>query len=50
MWTENDLIIERLLPDDEFMKFAIEKATEFFKYSILPELLGSIIQNYLQSH
>lgn len=40
VWTENDLIIERLLPDDEFMKFAIEKATEFFKYLILLKLLG----------
>ena len=31
--------IERFLPDQEFIKSAMEKSTEFFKYAILPELL-----------
>ncbi len=36
-WNESELVILR---DEEFLMTAIEKATEFFKYSILPELLG----------
>ena len=40
MWSENEMIIERILPDDAFMEHATEKATEFFKHAILPELLG----------
>ena len=40
MWSENEMIIERIIPADAFMEHATEKATEFFKHAILPELLG----------
>lgn len=40
MWNENDLFVQRIMPDDEFIKSAFDKATDFFKLGILPELLG----------
>ena len=39
-WSEADVVVLRINPCDEFIKSAIEKATEFFKYCILPELFG----------
>ena len=38
--TENDIIIQRILPDPEFIDAMLEKSTNFFMYAILPELLG----------
>ena len=35
-WSENDIVIERIVPDTEFIESALEKA----KYGLLPELLG----------
>ena len=40
VWREDELIVERINPDHEFLSSALEKSTEFFKYGILPELLG----------
>ena len=37
VWQENELVIQRVYPNKTFI---IEKATEFFKFGILPELLG----------
>ena len=39
-WSEADVVVLHINPCDEFIKSAIEKATEVFKYCILPELLG----------
>lgn len=41
MWNEKDLFVQRILPDDSFVLSAFEKATEFFKVGILPELVGN---------
>ena len=40
VWSEADVMVLRINPCDMFIKSAIERATEFFKYCILPELLG----------
>ena len=40
VWTENDIVIQRILPDPDFIESAIDKCTNLFKYAILPELLG----------
>ena len=40
VWSEKDTVIERIVPDMEFIESALEKATKFFRYGILPELLG----------
>ena len=33
-------MVERILIDNQFLSIALEKATTFFLYGILPELLG----------
>lgn len=40
VWSEKGAIILRINPCDVFITSAIKKATEFFKYCILPELIG----------
>jgi len=39
VWTPLELFIERITPDSNFEKHVM-KATTFFKYGVLPELLG----------
>jgi len=39
VWTPSELFIERITPDSNFEKHVM-KATTFFKYRVLPELLG----------
>ena len=39
-WSEEGVIILRINPCDIFIRSTLEKATEFFKYCILPELIG----------
>ena len=39
VWTPTELHIERITPDAHFESYVI-KATMFFKYAVLPELLG----------
>ena len=40
VWSEKDRVIERIVPDRELIESALEKATIFFRYGILPEVLG----------
>lgn len=40
MWRSDELVVNRIERDDHFLKEAIDKATVFFKYGILPELVG----------
>lgn len=40
VWREQELIVQRIFPDTEFIEQALTLATKFFKYAILPELLG----------
>ena len=40
VWTTNDLIIERIAPDQEFYKQMAEPIEHFFTYSVLPEIIG----------
>ncbi|XP_028517658.1 uncharacterized protein LOC110248026 [Exaiptasia diaphana] len=40
VWTEQDIHIERVFPDEAFWDEAREKASKFFLVGILPELLG----------
>ena len=40
LWTEQDIHIERILPDNVFWKNAVAKATKFFFIGILPEIMG----------
>lgn len=39
VWTPSELHIERIMPDSSF-ESCVMKATRFFKYAVLPELLG----------
>ena len=41
VWSENELFVQRIMLDDSFMQSAFDKATNFFKVGILPELLGN---------
>ena len=45
VWNENDLFIQQIMPNDDFIQFAFTKATTFFKLGILPELLGNWYSN-----
>ena len=40
VWTENDIFVERISVQKEFFIKTVQKIEEFYKYSILPELLG----------
>ena len=41
LWTNEDIHIERIYPDEEFWISCIGKAEVIFKTAILPELLGN---------
>ena len=40
LWRTSELVAVRILRDDAFLSEAIDKATTFFKYGVLPELIG----------
>ena len=40
VWRENELVVQRIDPDEELMSTSLEQATLFFKFGVLPELLG----------
>lgn len=40
VWSQDELTILRIQPDIVFFADVIEKVTKFFKYGVLPELLG----------
>ena len=40
MWSMDELLVLQIFPDTEFINGAIEEVTSFFKYGVLPELLG----------
>lgn len=40
VWLSEDIHIERIYPDEEFMASCIEKAQYFFQNAVLPELIG----------
>ena len=40
MWKSDEFIVCRIETDDIFLTEAIDKATNFYKYDILPELVG----------
>lgn len=42
LWTNEDIHIERIYPDEEFWLSCIQKAQVIFKTAILPELLGKL--------
>ena len=46
VWRENELGPERIPIDEEFLTAALEKATKFFIYGILPEVLGKWYSSY----
>ncbi len=41
IWRENELIVLRIEKDELFLEEAMDKANDFFKYGILPELLAN---------
>ena len=41
VWTEKDVHIERIYPNEEFWLRNVEKVKHFFITSILPELMGT---------
>lgn len=40
VWRSDELIVNRIERDEDFLKEAIPKATTFFKYGLLPELIA----------
>ncbi len=44
VWNE-DLFIEQIVPDDDFIESVFTKAIRFFKVGILPELMGNQYYN-----
>ncbi len=40
VWTQNDVHIERLLPDDDFWRGISKKASDLFNCAIMPELVA----------
>ncbi len=40
VWTEDDLYVEQIYPNENFWLISTSKAKDFFKCSILPELFG----------
>ncbi len=40
VWTKEDVLIERIYPDDEFWVDKVSRVKLFFENSILPELLS----------
>lgn len=40
VWRVDELVNLRVSRDDEFLKEAMDRATTFFKYGVLPELVG----------
>ena len=40
VWRENELVIDRVPINDEFLTTALQKATKLYIYGILPEVLG----------
>ena len=40
VWRSDELVVIRIERDDSFLMEAIDKATKFYKYGILPELVG----------
>ena len=40
IWRESELVVIRIRKDEAFVANASEKATAFYKYGILPELVG----------
>ncbi len=41
IWRENELIVLRIEKDETFLEEAMDKADNFFKYGILPQLLAN---------
>ena len=40
VWRENELVVERIHIEKAFLSDALEKATSFLTYDVLPEILG----------
>ena len=40
VWSDSEVVIERILPNDDVISDALERASKFFKVGILPELVG----------
>ncbi|KAJ8963022.1 hypothetical protein NQ317_006157, partial [Molorchus minor] len=47
IWSENVLFIERIDYDEDFLNMNIEKAFQFYKYVVKPELLSRFFTNKL---
>ena len=46
VWNDNDIYIERVLPDIVFWDCVVPKAELFFRKCILPEVLGNFFLNH----
>ena len=40
VWSQETTVIERIFPDEDFFKTKVQAARDFFKYGILPEIIG----------
>ena len=40
VWTEQNIVVERIEADKDFFQHTIDNVEHFFKYGILPEIIG----------
>ena len=40
VWSENGIVIQRVLKDEAFIQSNMQIARSFFKYAVLPEVVG----------
>ena len=40
VWSDSEVMVKRILPDDDVISDALQTATKFFTMGILPELVG----------
>ena len=42
VWTTRELVMERIKWDEEFYQAGVQKVEQFFRYDILPEIIGKL--------
>lgn len=47
VWKENDIYIERIVPDEDFWDQIVHKAETFFRQCILPQVFATSSPNQL---
>ena len=49
VWTNNDVHVERMYPDEELWFKNVNKTKQFFQTAVLPELIGKFFREQMMS-